>query len=73
MNAAAIAVLQEIPEICLAYGISDEFRFHITKPDGLDSGLLMCNVVSYSIAHAACSIGEKGNHVFLHYLPRAGY
>lgn len=27
MNAAAIAVLKEIPDISLAYGISDEFRF----------------------------------------------
>ncbi|KAI4126730.1 MAG: hypothetical protein LQ338_003594 [Usnochroma carphineum] len=27
MNAAAVAVLREIPEICLAYGLSDEFSF----------------------------------------------
>ena len=26
MNGAATAVLKELPDICLAYGVSDEFR-----------------------------------------------
>ena len=32
MNAAAIAVLEELPEIRLAYGISDEYRFFVQIP-----------------------------------------
>ena len=27
MNEAAAAVLKEFPDICLAYGVSDEFRY----------------------------------------------
>lgn len=27
MNAAAVEVVQDIPELCIAYGISDEYRF----------------------------------------------
>lgn len=29
MNAAAVAVMRELPDINVAYGISDEFRFHL--------------------------------------------
>ena len=32
MNAAAIAVLEELPEIRLAYGISDEYRSFVKIP-----------------------------------------
>ena len=27
MNEAAAAVLKELPDVCLAYGVSDEFRY----------------------------------------------
>lgn len=29
MNAAAVAVMKELPDIKVAYGISDEFRFYL--------------------------------------------
>ena len=32
MNAAAVAVLEELPEVRLAYGISDEYRSSIQIP-----------------------------------------
>ena len=32
MNAAAVAVLEELPEIRLAYGISDEYRSFVHIP-----------------------------------------
>ena len=32
MNAAAIGVMRELPDIRLAYGISDEFRYIWQKP-----------------------------------------
>lgn len=27
MNAAAVEVMKELPDLCIAYGISDEYRF----------------------------------------------
>lgn len=32
MNAAAVEVVQDIPELCIAYGISDEYRFAAVSP-----------------------------------------
>lgn len=31
MNAAAEAVLKEIPDICFAYGVSDEYRYGLAS------------------------------------------
>lgn len=60
MNAAATALMEEIPEVPFAYGISDEFRYPRMSFPGVDDTKLICNLVSYSIAHAICSIGETG-------------
>lgn len=27
MNAAAVEVMKELPDLCIAYGVSDEFRY----------------------------------------------
>jgi tRNA(His) 5'-end guanylyltransferase len=27
MNAAAVEVMKELPDLCIAYGVSDEYRF----------------------------------------------
>jgi serine/threonine protein kinase len=60
MNAAAKAVLTELPDIVIAYGISDEYRyihFHcIIHHDYLIENIL----ASSSINHAFCSSGVKG-------------
>ena len=37
MNAAAEAVLKEIPEICFAYGVSDEYRYEMSKVEEASS------------------------------------
>lgn len=59
MNAAAAALLKEIPEVSFAYGISDEFRYRRTssRVDGRD---FIFKIVSFSIVPATCSIGETG-------------
>ncbi|KAL9595225.1 MAG: hypothetical protein Q9179_005064 [Wetmoreana sp. 5 TL-2023] len=61
MNVAAIAVLKEIPDIAIAYGISDEFRSF----DQVFIARTLCKLidilVSYSTARAICLIDGKGN------------
>ena len=27
MNAAAVEVMKELPDLCIAYGVSDEYRY----------------------------------------------
>ncbi len=58
MNAAATAVLKEIPDIKFGYGISDEFRwgFQITQ-----TGLEKLSIPAlYSIGQVGCLTGERG-------------
>jgi hypothetical protein len=46
MNAAAVEVMKDLPDLCLAYGVSDEFRYVSPTPN-------------YSITHiypASCFI-----------------
>lgn len=63
MNAAATGVLKELPDVVLAYGISDEYRSallspknHATMYDGL-----ICHVALSSIDLVNYSIDERGN------------
>ncbi|KAL8937072.1 MAG: hypothetical protein Q9216_004606 [Gyalolechia sp. 2 TL-2023] len=58
MNAAAVAVLREIPDISFAYGISDEFRF---VEESLSSEITWIHIdpASYSTAQLTCSTGGK--------------
>lgn len=36
MNAAAVEVMKELPDLCIAYGVSDEYRYGVS-PDVCDS------------------------------------
>ena len=61
MNAAAIGVLKELPDISIAYGISDEYRSVIGNLTTLSMmGLFAFSALS-SIALVVYSIDEKGN------------
>ncbi|KAL8795879.1 MAG: hypothetical protein Q9195_001759 [Heterodermia aff. obscurata] len=54
MNAAAVAVLEELPEIRLAYGISDEYSFVFDRPCKLferRESKILTTVVSTFTAH----------------------
>jgi tRNA(His) guanylyltransferase len=31
MNAAAVEVLKDLPDLAIAYGVSDEYRFDLTN------------------------------------------
>ncbi|KAL8858853.1 MAG: hypothetical protein Q9178_004657 [Gyalolechia marmorata] len=61
MNAAAIGVLKELPDIAIAYGISDEYRSIIGNRTTLSIiGLFAFSALS-SIALVVYSIDEKGH------------
>lgn len=30
MNAAAVEVMKELPDLCIAYGVSDEYRYTVS-------------------------------------------
>ncbi|KAI4141850.1 MAG: hypothetical protein LQ340_007522, partial [Diploschistes diacapsis] len=54
MNASAIAVMKELPDICMSYGISDEYSFIFEKPTELferRESKLITTVVSTFTAH----------------------
>lgn len=57
MNAAAKAVVTELPEITIAYGVSDEYRFVDCTAD---ARLLLNLIVSSSIKQARCLKEELG-------------
>jgi tRNA(His) 5'-end guanylyltransferase len=62
MNAAAKAVLTELPDIVIAYGISDEYRYSLLfspKPARNKSNYAW-NAVSCSTNHAPFSNGGQG-------------
>lgn len=31
MNAAAVEVMKELPDLCIAYGVSDEYRYAVSR------------------------------------------
>ena len=35
MNAAAVEVMKELPDLCIAYGVSDEYRYENSSLSGL--------------------------------------
>lgn len=59
MNAAAAAVMNELPDIRLAYGISDEFR-SINLAKTLETMNNLVFLVLYSIASASFLKDAKG-------------
>ncbi|KAL8898054.1 MAG: hypothetical protein Q9207_006898 [Kuettlingeria erythrocarpa] len=67
MNAAATALMKEIPEVSFAYGISDEFRYR-RPSSGVDGRELIFEKVSFSIVHAICLIGEKVSTFTAYYI-----
>ena len=47
MNAAAVAVMKELPDLVLAYGNSDEYRY--ASPHPLERGLFEADHFSYDL------------------------
>lgn len=46
MNAAAVETMKELPDIVLAYGMSDEFRYTLTaSPNGANVLTWLCSFV----------------------------
>lgn len=62
MNAAAREVMRELPDLVIAYGVSDEFRSVSLSNLEIDSlaDHLDLVVVLFSIETASCSNGETG-------------
>ena len=58
MNAAATAVMEELPDIICAYGVSDEFR-HATGPQTVSLTLIV-SLASYLTDQVDCLKGERG-------------
>ena len=64
MNAAAKAVVTELPDITIAYGVSDEYR-SVSCPDvwsvlGHIAHDMPSVIVSFSTRRVHCSNGEPG-------------
>ena len=59
MNEAAIGVMRELPDIRLAYGISDEFRY-ISQNPYESSATLMNSAASFSVDLVSCLIDARG-------------
>ena len=57
MNAAAKAVMTELPDIVIAYGISDEYRYFyiISLPFRILLKLILCSFVF----HKSCALFER--------------
>jgi tRNA(His) guanylyltransferase len=55
MNTAAKAVVTELPEITIAYGVSDEFRFVRRNL----SRLFMTNTSNSFVFHKACTLFDR--------------
>lgn len=55
MNAAAKAVVADLPEITIAYGVSDEYRSVPQSSDEPIARLIRCSFVF----HKACTIFER--------------
>jgi len=58
MNAAAVEVMKDLPDLCIAYGVSDEFRcVHLSV------GVLFSFLMSYFsfVFHPTCQLFERRN------------
>jgi len=61
MNAAAKAVVSEHPDIVIAYGISDEYRYiFISQATKQEDSYWSRHLVSYSTNHAVCLRDGQG-------------
>ncbi|KAJ5247094.1 hypothetical protein N7468_002077, partial [Penicillium chermesinum] len=59
MNTAAVEVMKDLPDLCIAYGVSDEFRYtHLFFPSGLFS--LTPPPPSF-VFHPTCQLFERRN------------
>lgn len=69
MNTAAVEVMKELPDLCVAYGVSDEYRYYFLDSIGLlietDWGL-----VSYSTQAVSYSSGGMGESLRKRQIPR---
>lgn len=64
MNTAAKAVVTELPEITIAYGVSDEFRFVRRNL----SRLFMTNTSNSFVFHKACTLFDRrARFVYTHF------
>lgn len=59
MNAAAIGVMEELSDIRLAYGVSDEFRYVLDTSDE-NLAILMKLAASFSVDLVIFSKDERG-------------
>jgi tRNA(His) guanylyltransferase len=57
MNAAARAVMAELPDITIAYGVSDEYRHDLVKGPKGASGVLTCQ--ASFVFHKTCVLFER--------------
>lgn len=64
MNAAAMAVMEELPDVRLAYGISDEFRYAYDNSDQ-SSATLMKLAASSSVDLVSFSKDERGTYMWI--------
>ena len=64
MNASAVAVMKEIPDLVMGYGISDEFRYPTLIPRNGSKvacvGVLIQRLALSLIGDVNYLIGEKG-------------
>lgn len=56
MNAAAVEVMKDLPDLCIAYGVSDEFRY----ADSILKFRLLTNIISF-VFHPSCQLFERRN------------
>jgi hypothetical protein len=62
MNAAAVEVMKDLPDLCIAYGVSDEYRY--ADLPSVFSQLLTIPAVSSSIPTASFSSDATGEWSF---------
>lgn len=61
MNAAAVEVMKELPDLCIGYGVSDEFRYAI-RLFNLTSKYFICSLYRFSfVFHPNCQLFERRN------------
>lgn len=55
MNAAAVEVMKELPDLCIAYGVSDEYRYAVS----LGASLIKLTTSASSSIQAVSSLNVE--------------
>jgi len=58
MNAAAVEVMKELPDLCIAYGVSDEFRYGYCQRFQKIS-YSKTQLLSSFVFHPSCQLFER--------------